>query len=387
MTNGYVKYWESAVSYKVGRLQGKKFAAAMLVALVALAGCAGSDKGDSAGNNSPGSASSGSNSSGPSSSGSQQVPSSSVQPSSQPEKTDNPKRKAADAFARLLLETDPKTLLDDGMVFTYSSYALVDLTDDDVPELLYNVAADNGVQYVYVYAFNGSDVVKSEDSLTAGVAAVGGFRGSLGYNAQKRVIVARSAQGGSGDVMVEEVAFVGNSLKRTTVYEGNVRNADNGEYDDGDNPIMWSPTFDLGPIHEAGGVTISDADTASAISEAKASGANVVRGKMGVYTYQQVLDLQGTTDPNPGADKGEKYVIFVFDAPTEVSALNGADPGSSTGKADMLLIRKSVYDERLIPQALEGADLVISFDDAQWPSDTSLPIGQPRGQITQILNR
>lgn len=120
----------------------------------------------------------------------------------------------------------------------------------------------------------------------------------------------------------------------------------------------------------------------------------VLTGEIRTVSYDEVLALQDMPDLNPGPDTGNgvktgTYTLFILDTPRELSFAS-ADPAEEgeliTGNVQMILI--AGYSEDKAPfTAYEGKHVTASFDPEQtaWPTDASVPMGQPRTRDIRIL--
>ena len=58
------------------------------------------------------------------------------------------------------------------------------------------------------------------------------------------------------------------------------------------------------------------------------SGRIVFQGTIDNYSYDQVIALQGTPDPNGGSSTGMSYHLIVLDTPQVMDLRSGGDPGT-----------------------------------------------------------
>lgn len=109
----------------------------------------------------------------------------------------------------------------------------------------------------------------------------------------------------------------------------------------------------------------------------------VFRGTLGAYSYSEVLALQGQADPNPGSDMGETYYLIVLDAPQKMG-LRGSDPTAGLREGEVHLV-DATYAKGMAQYV--GQTLVFSIDPNKtyWPSDTSLPLGEPGTEDIHVL--
>lgn len=113
------------------------------------------------------------------------------------------------------------------------------------------------------------------------------------------------------------------------------------------------------------------------------SGRIVFQGTIDNYSYDQVIALQGTPDPNGGSSTGMSYHLIVLDTPQVMDLRSGGDPGTRSGEVSMIRI----FNSEGLSQ-YNGQHLTFSIDPNQtyWPSDTSLPVGQPGTSDIKVLN-
>lgn len=128
---------------------------------------------------------------------------------------------------------------------------------------------------------------------------------------------------------------------------------------------------------------------AKAIAAAKAQGKQVFEGTIRILSHAELTGLQGISDPNPdysGNFKYEKYAILVFDRTQTVTGMSGDGTGTQTGSAKLLCVGAyypGVDSVDTTPEWVpyNGKRVVVAgtAEDMGWPSDTSLPLGEPRG--------
>ena len=101
----------------------------------------------------------------------------------------------------------------------------------------------------------------------------------------------------------------------------------------------------------------------------------MLHGRLERLTYQEVLDLQGINDPNPGYDHSKEiFYIFVLDKPQSVAGFT-AD-GERKRIVSTQLIR--IEDQEDLDQYLDrDINMTISPYDVGFPSDASIPVGKP----------
>lgn len=108
----------------------------------------------------------------------------------------------------------------------------------------------------------------------------------------------------------------------------------------------------------------------------------VFTGTIDTYTHDEVVALQGQPDPNaPWSDTEATYRLIVLDAP-QTMELTSVD-GMRSGEVRMINVTGAPGLD-----GLDGQHLTFSIDAASawWPSDTSLPLGQPGTQDVHVLD-
>lgn len=119
----------------------------------------------------------------------------------------------------------------------------------------------------------------------------------------------------------------------------------------------------------------------------------VLSGTVGTYDYDGIIALQGQPDPNAEyySEDSLEYVrsityrVIVLDTP-QILYLHqsGLEEGAKPGH-EALMISIDYADGM---DQYEGQHIIFSIDpaDAYWPSDTSLPLGQPIASDIHILD-
>ena len=117
-------------------------------------------------------------------------------------------------------------------------------------------------------------------------------------------------------------------------------------------------------------------------AEEEAAGRLVFTGEIATYNYEAVVEMQGYPDYNEAyTDKTQVYRIIVLDEPQEVT-LQAVD-GPYTGTLRFLTVKT----EAGVPEDLDGHNIVFSIDPETtwWPSDTSIPLGQPKTRDIHVM--
>lgn len=126
----------------------------------------------------------------------------------------------------------------------------------------------------------------------------------------------------------------------------------------------------------------------AAIAEAQAQGLTVYHGTARIMTGQELLDLQverGISGlPSSGGDPrsmfegssalDKTFEVLVLDEPTDMTCQKVGDSGVRSGMARLIEFENSELQGR------DGQSVYVAIDlrATHWPSDASLPLGEPR---------
>ncbi len=142
--------------------------------------------------------------------------------------------------------------------------------------------------------------------------------------------------------------------------------------------------------HEAAEKEAREAREA-AIKEAQEKGYMVLSGTVHVMNGRELCEYQGYELEQMFGDEWAKteeattYIIIVFAHETTLDCQSGDGSGIRPGTATMISLTKqdtSYWEER------EGEEVTIavSSNETWWPSDVSLPMGQPRTPNVQVID-
>lgn len=155
--------------------------------------------------------------------------------------------------------------------------------------------------------------------------------------------------------------------------------------------LVWYDVSDLSgleswswpPAAPSGGSVPQDVPSSVSSAAPAQDGDRIVfTGTIDTYTHDEVVALQGQPDPNaPWSDTTATYRLIVLDAP-QTMELTSVD-GMRSGEVRMINVTGASGLD-----GLDGQHLTFSIDAASawWPSDTSLPLGQPGTQDVHVLN-
>ena len=271
-------------------------------------------------------------------------------------------------------------------------YALVQMQPDDpVPTLLLEwemMYTDQSVSVYYARVFQYDPDTKTVRQPIETIPD-GGIRGGLSMAGDGFGIYSLGWSSGTGEGSVERITLNGDSLNREIYWSGQIFE------------IPDSITFIEIEWHEIGdpsaldGWTAPDSDE-EAPSEPTDSDALitdgeriVLTGTVGTYSYDEIIELQGEPDPNAFDEyhmkfaPKETYRVIVLDAPQTLSLYDGEDDRYIGGKASMINL---YYADGM--EQYEGRHITFSIDpeNTHWPSDTSLPLGQPFTNDIHVLD-
>ena len=112
-------------------------------------------------------------------------------------------------------------------------------------------------------------------------------------------------------------------------------------------------------------------------------------GTIRIMNHAELVGFQGVSDPNPdysGTFKYEKYAILVLDRTQIVTGMSGDGTGMQTDSAKLLCVGAYYAGVDSVDTTPEwvpynGKRVVVAgtAEEVGWPSDTSLPLGEPRG--------
>ena len=299
------------------------------------------------------------------------------------------------------------------------SYALVNMSDRDIPELVLRKNLE-GLSLLKFFAANKdySDVVSSNDLICDGVGDIGGFRASLSQYADSNSLSYVEWSSGTGDTEAYKVTMNiadSNPLKKEKYWSGiitdlpkqNTKNINFVSTDDTtllDNLAKTEDNTYKKTVSNKGGDSNSEdkdskksgenaskkADSKksasgesldSKIKAEKASGRQVVSGTVKVLSYNQVLEAQNIQDPNPGySDPNQTFMILILDNKTSVTLRQIGDMRKPPYPSDARML---AFDDgsqaKQIMEKYVNKKVYVSFivNDGFFPSDTGLPLGEP----------
>ena len=274
-------------------------------------------------------------------------------------------------------------------------YALVKLQENDSVQTLLLGAKTVGESY-YIRVFRYDPVTKTvhqpAEAIDEGMVSRSVVTG-VSMMANGNGIHWMSIVRGTGATDIYRVTLDGDVLRKELVYTGGFDAELPDEFKSVE--IEWHSTGDLSAIDRQ----LSSVDPSSTspqqlppATEIQAStqatlptdGDRIVlTGTINDYDYNGVIEVQGEPDPNPSTNRTERYVLFVLDKP-QVMIL---EQGDGSGEKVSGVVRMIFIGPYSNLGQYYGKHVTVSVDpdEMTWPSDTSMPLGQPSGSV-RVLN-
>lgn len=315
------------------------------------------------------------------------------------EEKENDSEKTAKAYKEILEKIEDYDFdgIEEEEELVEYKYSLVNMGEENEVQML--VAKDTyyGLQFIRAFSYDleKEEIIRPDTILTTGIGG-GGYRGSLSQLEDKAALEYINLMSGTGAAQIEHIKIEESELTEELVWEGRI---DQFEEERALLEIDWIPISDLSKlrqlaegkenfnkkfqVEEKEEPELEKNDLKDFIEKERNQGKVVLEGRIKKMTYQEVLDLQNMPDPNPGySDLNEEYYIFVLNKPEEIAFQTGDGSGPSKGKVGMVKINeidgKTKYLEK---------DINLSLDPTQtyWPTDTSVPLGEPSTSIFKII--
>ena len=273
----------------------------------------------------------------------------------------------------------------------YYRYALVQLeTDDPVPTLLLSQEGDDYSDRVRLFQYDPEtdQVIQPEESLEE-YSGGGGYASGLSLQGDGMGLGLSEISGGTGSTVMTRITLQNGALVREEQWNGRfdaVPQGLNGReipwHDITDTSALdrWTPEAG---ISQQGGSSSSAGDGTE--SGLPTDGDRIVfTGTVGTYSYEEVIALQGCPDPNaPWSDSSQTFRLIVLDTPQEMELQSGDPVGSP--RSDTVRLISVAYAEGL--EQYDRQHLTFSIDPkaTYWPSDSSMPVGQPSTRDVHVL--
>lgn len=286
---------------------------------------------------------------------------------------------------------------------TYS-YAFVDVYGPDVPVMLLKAGGPmdtwGGVDSVRVLGFNedGDEAIAYEGELSEGVASAGGYRGALSASSSGAGLIYEEFSSGTGEMTSYHIGIEGTSLAKTVAHCGIFGDESpcaallSSDMQD----IVWADVGDTALLDELAGRGDEPTDFPDVDWQAKAveNGLVACTGTIRVLDADGLLALQEMTNPNSGYEGDETYVVLSLDAVQALTARGGDGSIVRDGQASLISLEPTLsssgFPSEWYPDGWATLDgrrvtVVVNPDRMWWPSDTGLPLGEPRCQDFLII--
>lgn len=294
------------------------------------------------------------------------------------------------AYNKVLDNIDPAafTVNADYDLMGIYEYALVEMTGDDNPELLIVALTRHGLNPVKVYTMRGGEAFSPRETLLDGAASVGGSRVSLRSFDDGTQIAQLDWMSTQPEMNGEAYALVGDSITRTDwTWQGEMSFMNIPE-PPGTSTINFIDVSDRSVLDSLGAAPAHSSDTSHQAgpqptlgSEPEQSAAAPeLTGTVRVLTAPELADLQGLDRTPNGEGADHVFAMLVLDSPQPLAASSSGGPGLDYRMVNMVRLG---YNSPYISEGggfdLDGQRVTMTFNpsDCWFPSDTSLPIGEP----------
>lgn len=283
------------------------------------------------------------------------------------------------------------------------SYALVNMNDEDMPQLAVCAETGGGVAAIKFFSADNdyTNVVTNEELFSIGASAAGGFRGGMNQSRKQGSLLYTTFSAGSGDAETQALTTSVKDgkliIKKNTIWEGKINNKE----EDGSFPIDFLPVRDRGALDKlaktedgkvkeallklfSGGKPQSQSKANAEQSAnsntlegkkqaAVAAGKTVVTGVVKKFNHDEMVAFQ-KFDPNVLPDMGESYIVLLLENNVDITVHSGDRYGGYQTKSVNLV---GLPEEMA---AYDGQKITIAFtpDDGYWQTDVSLPMYAPR---------
>ena len=239
----------------------------------------------------------------------------------------------------------------------------MDSSTPEIPQLLLE-QSDAKTKYIKVFSFD-KDTMKAYEVDTGSEPIWEGSQGDIHRfldTSKDMSGLLLGESGPNGTSRHYKISFIDRHLAINLESEGNADNSPNNN--SRSSRIFWISAKEKPTL-----------DTFLEFEWPAGDGDTVLHGRLERLTYQEVLDLQGINDPNPGYDHSKEiFYIFVLDKPQSVAGFNV--DGVMKRIVSIQFIK--IVDQEGLDQYLDrDINMTISPYDVDFPSDTSIPLGKP----------
>lgn len=263
------------------------------------------------------------------------------------------------------------------------SYALVEATGDDVPELLLK---QDSSEFAPVLVFTIGDDGKAHPStnvLIDGVRSAGGSRAAVVASATGEGLYQENHNGMRPEVDFQLYSVDGDTLTKVGAPEEAHIDAIPDKYQQ----VTWTSTTDPSALQQGAPAAAAPAEGAQdeAPADDEVLGEGEFVGTVEELTIEEALAQAGADDPS-APESGSKYWVLHFDGPQDISATKGGSRGPVTQTTEYFRLGYSeITSSGSSDAGTEWAQYVgkrvkVSLDPntLSWPSDVSYPLGSLR---------
>lgn len=308
------------------------------------------------------------------------------------------------AYREVLKSLENYDFQNHSIPFISQKYALEDLSQDIIPELIVAQVTENGIFHTKVFSYEPTkkNVIVSDEVINVGVAQVGGFRGSMMLSHQGNgldVIHWHSASGKGEKIhyemisgkltelrrepfMIEDDSIQKETYQDLTWYSiNNDSPLKNLETDIYKKEIPYNKVIgekNLGNRKEQNGTSMIEAKKKAQevrLELLKSEGKQIFTGTLYInLTDEEVCALGNYTLPN--AKSSERYSLLYLDTVADVAGQGDAPPRDCV--KSVRIISLPWLDPKW--NAFDKKKITIAFtkENARFPTDTSLPLMAPR---------
>ena len=265
-------------------------------------------------------------------------------------------------------------------------YALVQLQPNDpVQTLLLSQETEYYIYYVRVFQYdpNTKTVLQPSESIQEKKSVLTMMNDGNG-------LCMHSPPSGAGEISISRITLEGDKLRDEIVYNGHFDDEIPDEFKATE--IEWYSTGDLSVIDSRLNKNETQLQPPATQLQPPTTQAAPLRdgnrivftGTINEYSYDEVVALQGVPDPNNNeyTDTNARYTLIVLDKPQVMKLTNGDNLGGLRSDEVRMISTSRDFSKYY------GQHLTFSIDpnNTYWPSDTSLPLGQPVTSDIHILN-
>lgn len=247
---------------------------------------------------------------------------------------------------------------------------------------------------VFQYDPNRQAVIQIEGEMGEGAASAGGYRGALSLAGDGAGILEASWSSGTGMGSICLITVEGDILRRNTIFDGFLFDEPSVMDEISSLPIDWHDISDLSGLDswDPSAAPVQPSEPTPSESEPEPTAAAlpaggdqlVLRGTLGIYSDEELIALQNLSDEEAQwLRDGQTYCVIVLDRPQTIALSHSGSPDRELreGEVSLIAIFADGYEQ------YAGQHLTFSIDpyETWFPSDVSLPLGQPRTSGIHVL--